>query len=453
MSWEVVDGARERWNELVAADADSAGRLAELREELTELGIVAGERPLCTVLRPHLISEEQLARQARAAGLVYSAATKVRDAVLADQRLHRLHLGSFMDWVGDLVELEPAPVLDPALARLDASLTRGRLHFLELNADSPQGAGHHDSILEFFARLDAFRAFAAEYRVRPLELVPPLLATLRRAWHEWGGSRPLAITVMTGAEDPVLLAGLEVEAARYRARGVAATICDFRDLGFDGGRLRAGGREVELLYRVMPIAQCLEHRDELSPLFAAVRAGAVCMVNPFRSELLGHKALFALMTDPALEFGFDAAERGAVRDHVPWGRRLADGRTTDARGREVDLVEHVLGEREHLVLKPAHEFGGRGVLLGWREDEAGWRRAVEEAIAGDCIVQRRVPLHHAEYPTMEAPGARSSYFEDTDPFLFGGRTGGMLTRLSRDEITNVHAGGSVVASFAVAPRD
>lgn len=452
MSWEVLDRARQRWDELVAADADSVGRLAELREELARLGIVAGERPLCTVLRPHLITEEQLARQARAAGLVHSAAAKVRDAVLADQRLHRLHLGSFMEWVGDLVELEPAPVLDPTLARLDASLARSRLHFLELNADSPQGAGHHDSILEFFARLDSFGAFSAEYRVRPLELIPPLLETLLRAWREWGGSGAPSITVMTGVEDPVLLAGLEVEAERYRARGVETTICDFRELGFEGGSLRAGGREVELLYRVMPIAQCLENRDELSPLFAAVRAGAVCMVNPFRSELLGHKALFALMTDPAHAFGFDVAERAAVRDHVPWGRRLTDGRTTDARGREVDLVEHVLAEREHLVLKPAHEFGGRGVLLGWREDESGWRRAVEEALEADYIVQRRTPLHHADYPTMAAPGSRSSYFEDTDPFLFGGRAGGMLTRLSRDEITNVHAGGSVVASFAVEPR-
>lgn len=258
---------------------------------------------------------------------------------------------------------------------------------------------------------------------------------------------------MTRTDDPVLLAGLEVEAERYRARGVEATICDFRELSFEGGRLRAGEREVELLYRVMPIAQCLDRRDEMTALFSAVRAGAVCMVNPFRSELLGHKALFALMSDPAHEFGFDAAERAVIRDHVPWGRLLVDGRTTDAHGREVDLIEHVLAEREHLVLKPAHEFGGRGVRLGWREDEGGWRRSVEEAVEADYIVQRRVPLHHADYPTMEAPGSRLTYFEDTDPFLFGGRAGGVLTRLSLDEITNVHVGGSVVASFAVEPLD
>lgn len=38
------------------------------------------------------------------------------------------------------------------------------------------------------------------------------------------------------------------------------------------------------------------------------------------------------------------------------------------------------------------------------------------------------------------------------PSLFAGRVGGLLTRLSADEITNVHAGGSVLAGFAVRPR-
>lgn len=43
-------------------------------------------------------------------------------------------------------------------------------------------------------------------------------------------------------------------------------------------------------------------------------------------------------------------------------------------------------------------------------------------------------------------------YEDTDPFLFEGRLGGVLSRLSPTEITNVHAGGSVVPTFVIQPR-
>lgn len=103
------------------------------------------------------------------------------------------------------------------------------------------------------------------------------------------------------------------------------------------------------------------------------------------------------------------------------------------------------------MLKPTHEFGGLGVCLGWHQDEEGWEDAVRAGLEGDFVVQRRVPLHRRDYPTMDAPGARRDFFEDTDPFAFDGQVGGMLTRLSPGEITNVSEGGSVVASFAIEP--
>ncbi|MBK5116509.1 MAG: hypothetical protein JJE23_06270, partial [Thermoleophilia bacterium] len=107
----------------------STDGLATVRDRVIERGVAAGGRPLCTVLRPHLITEALLAHQSTAAAHVLSAAAKVRDAVLADEELHRLHLGSFMDWVGELIELEAAGVPDGSLTRLDASLARTRLHF------------------------------------------------------------------------------------------------------------------------------------------------------------------------------------------------------------------------------------------------------------------------------------------------------------------------------------
>jgi hypothetical protein len=149
------------------------------------------------------------------------------------------------------------------------------------------------------------------------------------------------------------------------------------------------------------------------------------MVNPFRSELLGHKAIFALLTDTGQDFGFDAAEREAIRGHVPWARQVVDGRTTDPEGAGVDLVEYLRDRREHLVLKPAHDFG----------------------------VQQRIELHREDYPAMEPGMPARRFYEDTDPFMYRGEFGGLLTRLGTSEITNVHADGSVCAAVAVAPRD
>ena len=51
---------------------------------------------------------------------------------------------------------------------------------------------------------------------------------------------------------------------------------------------------------------------------------------------------------------------------------MAERRTTRG-GREVDLVPHVLAHRAELVLKPAHAYGGRSVLLGDEATPAAWQ--------------------------------------------------------------------------------
>jgi hypothetical protein len=447
VSFEQLDAACGRWDELVSEGDGAATQVSELRERLVSRGVVADGRPLCNVLRPHLLTPELLERQTSSAGHVESAAAKVRDALLSDEDLGRAHLGGLREWVGDLLELEANPAGVGALLRLDASLARTRLHYIEINADMPQGVGHHDAILDAFMELEAMQRFSAQTPVRPLRLEPPMRETLLAVWSEWGGQGEPAIGVLTRTEDAVRVSSLEIDIEAYRRHGIDAGIHDPSELSFEGGRLRAGDREIDLIHRVIGTGECLEHRDEVAPLLEAAREGAVCIFNPFRSELVGHKAVFALLTDPSHDFGFDAAEREAIREHVPWGRPVVDGETTDEGGEKVDLVEHLIAERERLVLKPSHDFGGHGVTLGWRTDEGDWRAAIETALEADFIVQHRVPLHQREYPTMDGPWR--AFYEDTDPFLFRGTLGGFLTRLSPEEITNVHAEGSVAATFVV----
>lgn len=251
-----------------------------------------------------------------------SALRKVRGALDSDEELYRLQLGGLHDWIGHLLALEPRAAGEGALVRLDASLARTHLHFIEVNADTPGGAGHNDAILDFFEAMPTYERLDLEH---------------------------------------------------YASRGFEAVGADPSQLSFEAGRLRMGGVAVDLVHRACPTGGFLGGARELEPLFEALRAEAVCLVNPFRSELLGHKAIFALLTDPRHDFGFDAAERAAIREHVPWARSVIEGRTTDPDGNEVDLVEYLRGNRQRLVLKPAHDFGGHGVVLGWHEDEASWR--------------------------------------------------------------------------------
>jgi hypothetical protein len=452
MASPILAQAIEHWNDLLGEDAEAHDRLEVLRKWLTDRELAVEGRPLCTVLRPHLVVERDLDRQAGISERLISAVYKIRDALLGNEGLRRKHLGKFEEAVGGLLELEKRPVADGALIRLDSSLARTQLHFIELNADTPQGTGHNDGVVDFFQRLETFQRFSERYRARPLRLEGELLDTLVAAWHEWGGAGKPSIATICWGDDPVRITGLEIDHRYFQRQGIESVLCDPRELTFDGTRLRHGDLAIDVVHRVLLTGECLERTDDLEPVMEAVRAGAVCMVNPFRSELLGHKAVFALLTDPRHDFGFTSEERAAIRAHVPWTRQVVDAKVTAPGGEEVDLADYAMANRSRLVLKPAHDYGGHGVHLGWQESEPEWSSSLERSMEADYIVQHRVELHHEEYPTLAGSGSSELYYEDTDPFIFRGRLGGVLTRLSASEITNVHASGSLVASFAIEPR-
>jgi hypothetical protein len=452
MASPILAQAIEHWNELLAEDDEARDRHDELTKWLTDRDLAVEGRPLCTVLRPHLVVEKDLDRQAAISERLISAVYKIRDALLADEDLRRKHLGRFEEALGGLLQTEKRAVADGALIRLDSSLARTQLHFIELNADTPQGTGHNDGVVDFFQRLETFQRFSERYRTRPLRLEGELLDTLIAAWHEWGGSGKPSIATICWGDDPVRITGLEIDNHYFRKQGIDAVLCDPRELTFDGTRLRHGDLAIDVVHRVLLTGECLDRSDDFASVLDAVRAGAVCMVNPFRSELLGHKAVFALLTDTEHDFGFSSQERAAIRAHVPWTRQVVDGKVTDPAGKPVDLADYATANRSRLVLKPAHDYGGHGVHLGWDQSESEWSTSLQRSLEADYIVQHRVELHREAYPTLDTPGSSATYYEDTDPFIFRGKLGGLLTRLSATEITNVHASGSLVASFAIEPR-
>src|SRR5206468_5060032 len=119
-----------------------------------------------------------------------------------------------------------------------------------------------------------------------------------------------------------------------------AEIVSPEQLEYRNGVLRANGFEIHLIYRRISVREFLVRFDLTHPLVQAYRDHAVCVVNSFRSELMHKKAMFGLLTDEALTAKFPAVERKAIRDHVPWTRLVAAGKTA-YRGRSVDLLEYI----------------------------------------------------------------------------------------------------------------
>ena len=130
-------------------------------------------------------------------------------------------------------------------------------------------------------------------------------------------------------------------------------------------------------------------------------------MNSLRCRVSEDKAFFALLTDEAFAGLLSADEREFVARVVPWTRRVEERRTTEGRP-DVDLVPHVLEQREGLVLKPAHGYGGASVYVGSETAPGDWERAVGQALAGAWVVQERVEIPEEPFPVVEDGAARVS---------------------------------------------
>jgi hypothetical protein len=432
--------------------AESSRRM--LDEGLERARLIFGGRRLSPYLRPHFVTEDDFARVTRICETVWGAIQKVKDAAVEDERV--------MDELGvtdverELVRIDPGYRAVSPTSRLDSFLTADAFSFVELNGESPAGIAYADAAYEIFSSLPVMRRFAERYELRTFSGRPQMLATLLEAYREYAGGgakgRPtIAIVDLKG-----LPTQKEFELFRdyFESEGYPAVICSPDELEFGGGRLRGGGTEIDIVYKRLLVNEYLPIMSEQPALLDAYRAGAVCLVNSFRSKLIHKKALFAVLTNERHARLFNDDEREVIRRHVPWTRKVVGGRT-EKDGREIDLLEYVAANRDRLVLKPNDDYGGHGIHIGWNAEGGAWDEAVAAALAdGDYLVQERVSTARETFPALGEDGSvfYAEQLVDLDPLLFNGRVGSAFTRLSFTELANVSSGGGMVPTFIIRKR-
>jgi uncharacterized circularly permuted ATP-grasp superfamily protein len=161
------------------------------------------------------------------------------------------------------------------------------------------------------------------------------------------------------------------------------------------------------------------------------------------------KAAFEMLTDDEHQNWFSASEKRAIRQSVPWTRRVANRRTTH-KGQHIDLLEFISGDRSRLVLKPNDDYGGRGVYFGSQMDEHAWNDAIASALSADYVVQEAIDLHTEIFPIFsDTDWSLKPMFVDTNPFLFRGRVCGAMVRLSSFPVVNVTSGGGETGFFVI----
>ena len=453
-SFRMLNDAVSYYHELLNDSALAQSSLEFLDRGLERAKLIFGGRRLSPYLRPHFVTEQDFTQVVRVCETIWSAIEKVKDAAVADE--------SLLDELGltaierELVKIDPGYRAVSPTARLDSFLTDDAYSFVELNGESPAGIAYGDAAFAIFNELPVMKRFAESYNVRRFDGSPLMLQVLLDCHQEFLGCKPdrpphIAIVDLKGMPTQK---EFELFREYFESQGCPSIIASPDELEFANGRLRARDFEIDIVYKRLLVNEYLPIMKEQPALLDAYRAGAVCMVNGFRSKIIHKKALFAVLTDARFKSLFSSDEQEMIAGHVPWTRKVRAGKS-DYYGEEIDLLEFISDRRDRLVLKPNDDYGGHGIYIGWNIDEIGWDEAIHNALAnGDYLVQERVQTARETFPAL-TPDDKIQFVEqlvDLDPLLFNGKVGSAFTRLSSNELANVTAGGGMVPTFVIGKK-
>jgi uncharacterized circularly permuted ATP-grasp superfamily protein len=447
-----VSRAIRDFNEIIERDLSAADSQIDLLHQLQiDRKVTFGGRPLAHSLRPVFLTEYAYQE-------VQDTVYLLRQAILnvAERHFNRrevLEQLGLEEWEIEFAAIPTNVRRLAATARMDAFLTADSFKFVEVNAESPAGMAYVHHLGAIYRELPIFQSFHQRHPVRFVSPLEHLVAGLIRIYHEeFSGVEELpTFAIVDHLNVPTYNEFLLVK-DYLEKRGMPCIVSDPRDLECRDGWIFAEGRRIDILYRRLLINEGREIETQCPAYMEGYRAQKTCYLNSFRTKLVHKKALFALLTDLTYTHDLHQQQLSAIREHIPWTRRLADTSTSGLDwaqdGRPIPLLDFVLRNRDRLVIKPNDEYGGKDVTIGPAVTDAEWHRAIETGLKGGYVVQEAVNISREDFFVRRSGSwLHEPTIVDLDPYLNGPLMGGCLTRTSTSALANVTAGGGTLPLF------
>jgi len=198
------------------------------------------------------------------------------------------------------------------------------------------------------------------------------------------------------------------------------------------------------MYTWLETRQYVPH-DVTTRLIEADEAGVVDFVSPPLSALYDHKANLEILTSGVHRHHFTDGERAVLDRYVPRTWRLTD-----------DTLKLAARDRAGFVLKPATEYGGKGIVFGDQVGDEVWRATLSASLDRDAtyVLQERL----GDLWSYDDPDGATcrKYQVCLGPMIFGGRYAGTFMRhapaTTGGSAINT-ARGAEAASLLVLPED
>ncbi len=451
LNFKAAEQAMESWME--SHPHEVIRQRMQFLEKLNKKRCSYGENTALPItLTPLFLKDESQKLIARVAEILERAMDKVIVAYKHDQRVRDYFL--YTDIPEEWIDWDPGFKKPTVINRHDALFDGKNLKFIEFNTDNPGGRGWTGVYEKLFTEQDFCRDLIQNYvnENRP-HLLQLFLDSLLSCYREYGGTAERPRIGLASYKQ--YLTGSDAEIVRDFCieKGFESHFVDPRELEHRSGRLYSNNVPFDIINLSIRFVFFKRYPRELREFLAAIRERSVCTVNPFRAIIGSQKEIMSLMTNSENHDLFDEEEIEAIKEHIPWTRKLDETITLSPEGTDISLHEYLLKHRETMVLKPTGGAGGQGVYVGKITDKAQWEQAVEHTMGSSWwIAQEAMDIPEYEFPVLkDGKVIREKRNLNINPYVFNGKYAGMLGRVSSSKVVNVSSGGGLIPIFPLKP--
>ena len=341
------------------------------------------------------------------------------------------------------------------VSRYDAVIAAdGQIRIMELNTGCPAGFFHAENFSDVTAQaLSESQGSENSLKANQFGTIPERTLCDELLVMEREGRRRPGLIALVNDENE-LQNELALFQRQLRSLGRRAEIVNAREIRWTNSQAHVNGEPISLAYNKIRISTPNSpghhwrpgFEDRYAGFLEAIANDGIVAVNNLACLTVGEdKGLLEVLRTPEFMDRLTPEERVVVDNHVLPTARLRDG-LVNWGGKSVDWIPFVRANRERLVIKPANEGRGFGVVVGKHATLEEWNTACELDPNLPKVVQEY--SEPASLPIQrDVDGEPAAHYLTVGLAMIRGQYSGLLSRVSTNPVTNVGRDGVVQAVF------
>lgn len=382
------------------------------------------------ICQPFFVTQAEIDGFKKITGKMFSIIRKTTKEYCHNHKFRRKF--PFSPIMQDMIQIEPGYSNPVPIARFDIFYnSKDDFKFCELNGDGTSAMNETNSLEKAILNSNILTEIFPDYQFTYFELFESWLKELLQIYRQWGGKNKPVIAIVD-FESLGTVEEFRKFQEVFQTAGYQTYIVDPRKFSYNQGNLLYKNVKIDLVYRRAVNREIEKHRDEIEDFQAAYRDKAVCVVGPYRSQIMHNKAFFAILKDEKNHYLFNNDELEFIKKHIPQTFLLNNKKIRD----------FALQNKYKLVLKPMDYYAARNVAIGVDSDIKSWEKLIDNALqTKNYLIQEFCPppeqklLSESGNFAVDNLNPKLESFKNTlGLFVYNGKFKGIYHRIGRKNV-------------------